>query len=325
MRTYNILKSFILILCFSLSLISCNDSEDTSILKNDCLKRTLGPNLVGQKIEFAYAMAVPYHSGKILSAEVEASIAGASGTWLENNSYYTSISGVDVPVLVGSPSVTNGAKTKVDFTVDTCAATLRYYYVIPEEARGKTVSFTFTAKASTGETVSYKMGPYTIAQMAMAKNLTLTKANCYISIGDMSIMNADSAAKYPDKVDLVYIFRDYTAKGITFGHAFCAPATDSQYLPEITLPGGVNRDCKIRKEYGLDDNHLSGLQYGIYIDDIDFTSLDLSSMPDYAINMKARGGLWVETQDGKYRAFIYVNSLKSTSGGVIGMKRYTLK
>ena len=28
-------------------------------LKNDCLKRSLGPNIVGNEIEFVYAMALP--------------------------------------------------------------------------------------------------------------------------------------------------------------------------------------------------------------------------------------------------------------------------
>jgi hypothetical protein len=54
----------------------------------------------------------------------------------------------DVGVVVGSPSVNSQNKTTVTFTTDTVAATLRYFYVIPEEARGKTVTFTFSAKSS---------------------------------------------------------------------------------------------------------------------------------------------------------------------------------
>src|SRR5947208_13157715 len=70
------------------------------ILQNDVIKRSLGPNVTGTSIEFAYAMAVPSAKGKLVSAEVEASIAGAAGTYLENNSYYTS-NGADIPVKVG--------------------------------------------------------------------------------------------------------------------------------------------------------------------------------------------------------------------------------
>ena len=63
----------------------------------------------------------------------------------------------------------------------------------------------------------------------------------------------------------------------------------------------------------------------MYIDDIDFETIDLSNMPNYVINLKDKGGMWVETQDGKYRAFIYLNSLKTIPGGTLSMKRYTVK
>src|SRR3982751_4809428 len=70
-------------------------------LQNDLIKRTLGPNIVGQQIEFAYAMALPPTKGKLVSAEVVASIAGATGTFMENRSFFTNGSGVDVGVTVG--------------------------------------------------------------------------------------------------------------------------------------------------------------------------------------------------------------------------------
>lgn len=34
--------------------------------------------------------------------------------------------------------------------------------------------------------------------------------------------------------------------------------------------------------------------------------------------------MWIETGDGKFRAYIYINSLKSISGGVISIKRYNM-
>lgn len=163
-------------LCFLMLTIfaACQKDEYTipsavSGLTNDCIKRTLGPNIVSLPIEFAYAMAIPKVQGKLVSAQVEASIAGATGTYLEYRSFYTNTSGVDVPVTVGTPSVTDGKVTKMTFTVDTIAATLRYFYIIPEEARGKTVSFTFSATSSDGKTVSYVMGPYTISRMDIKK------------------------------------------------------------------------------------------------------------------------------------------------------------
>src|SRR3984893_17015617 len=193
------------------------------ILQNDVIKRSLGPNVVGLNIEFAYAMAILPSKGKLVSAEVEASIAGAPGTYLENNSYYTTGGGVDVPVLVGQPSVTQGTKTTVNFTVDTSASTLRYFYVVPDAARGKTVSFTFSAKSSDGETVSYKMGPYTIAKMDIVRSLTVKDGGAmYISIADTTVYTAANLGANAGKVDLIYLYRSIPNK--TFLHALVAPA-----------------------------------------------------------------------------------------------------
>lgn len=294
-------------------------------LHNDCIKRTLGPNVVGLNIEFAYAMALPKSEGKILSAQVEASIAGAPATYLENRSFSTNGSGVDVPVTVGSPAVTSGTKTEVVFSKDTCAATLRYYYIIPEEARGKSVKFTFSAKASNGQTVSYEMGPYAIAKMDMKLDLVVSdNNNSYISIADMTAYNAADAATNAAKVDLVYLYRSYTTA--SFNHALVAPSASADYKPGITLPAGVSNSAKIVKVWALRDQQLARLQYGIYIDDIDFQEIDFTGAPDYAINMKAEAGIWIETADGKYRAYIYVNKIDNTKKEMtISIKRYLMK
>jgi hypothetical protein len=294
------------------------------VLQNDCIKRTLGPNIVGQNIEFAYAMAILPDKGKLVSAQVEASIAGASGTFLENRSFYTENNGVDSGIVVGEASVNQNATTMVTFNKDTSAATLRYYYTIPEEARGKSVSFTFSAKSSDGESVSYKMGPYTVAKMDMVRELAVKDgANCYISIADMAVYDATTAAANADKIDLVYLYR--SIPDISFNHALVSPAANAQYLPGVILPNGVNNSTLVRKVFNLQDYNLAQLQYGIYIDDLDFQQLDLSDAPNYAINLKAEAGTWVQTADGKYKAYIFINSVNnSQKSAVISIKRYSL-
>ena len=322
--------SLTLLTLLALFFTACQDEEYAlptleGGLHNDCIKRTLGPNVVGLNLEFAYAMALPQAEGKIISAQVEASIAGAPATYFENRSCSTSGSGVDVPIIVGSPSVNSGTKTEVVFSKDTCAATLRYYYIIPEEARGKTVKFTFSAKASNGQTVSYEMGPYTIAKMDMKHDLVLSdNNNSYISIADMAVYNAADAATNAANIDLVYLYRVIT--GITFTHALVAPASSPDYLPGITLPSGVNKSAKIWKVWALRDQQLARLQYGIFIDDLDFQQLDFAGAPDYAINLKAEAGIWVETADGKYRAYIYINKIDNTKKEMtISIKRYPMQ
>ena len=329
-RSFSI-KYVLYVMPFLFLAMACQKEEPYSVptpkdaLQNNVIKRTLGPNIVGQPIEFAYAMAVlPSKGKKLASAQVEASIAGASTTYLENRSFYTAGNGADVGVQVGSPSVNDGSKTTVTFLKDTMAATLRYYYVIPEAARGKTVSFTFTAKTSDGETVSYQLGPYTIAKMDMARLITVKDDSaCYISISDTTAYTPARAAANAAKIDLVYLYRALPT--VTFTHALVAPAADTQYLPGVALPAGVNRTVKMNKVFNLQDFNLARLQYGIYIDDLDFQQLNLASAPNYAINLKAEAGVWVETADGKYRAYIYINSVNNNNrSAVISIKRYTM-
>lgn len=313
------------LLMSALSACSSNSDEGGS-LRNKCIKRTLGPNVVGNQINLVYAMAMPYGSGKLQSCTVTASIAGATGTWLENNSYYTNSSGIDVPVPVATPSVTDGVNTTVTFNVDTCASTLRYYYVIPEEARGREVSFTLTAKAVDGQTISTTMGPYQVCKQYIKRDITLTKARCYISLEDMAAYTLAEAQLIPEKIDLVYLWRNKTSAGVQFGHVFAAPVADREWTDDLNIPASMTRDIRLRKEWGIIDGHLTDdPDYGTYIDDIDFETIELQRMPNYCINMKAQGGMWLETADGRYRAYLYINSLRSTSGGVISIKRYDMQ
>jgi hypothetical protein len=331
---------FLYLICAVVMFFASACEDDTNVpgptgydngLKNDCIKRTLGPNVAGLDIDFAYAMALPYGAGKIVSAKVDASIAGANGTFLENRSFYTDASGSDTPVLVGSPCVTSGGKSEVTFTQDTCAATLRYSYVIPTEAKGKQVEFTFTATASNGQTVSYKMGPYNISQVDMALDLVATDGEkCYISIADLAVYNATEAAANAGKIDLVYIYRSSPA---AYAHALVAPTCDAQYRPGITLPAGVSNNTPIKRVYQVRDRHLARLQYGVYVDDPDFPALDFTGLPNYTLDLKNEYGIFVETQDGKYRAYIYVNTIKpgNTDPNMpdksmkISIKRYAMK
>lgn len=329
-------RSYLLSTLVTLSLLAgltaCDPSDHPTVtplkkvgFQNDVIKRTLGPNVVGLEIEFAFAMALPATEGKLTLAQVEASIGGATGTYLENKSYYTNGSGNDIGIVVGSPSASEGKITKVNFTADTSAATLRYYYKIPEAARGQSVSFTFTSTSSTGQVVTYNLGPYQIAKMDMVLDLDVKDGGAqYISIEDMKVYTAAEAAQIPNKIDLVYLYR--SIPNITFNHALVSPAADAQYRPGLTLPAGLTNSTKVSKVYGLRDFHLARLQYGIYIDDLDFEKLNIATAPNYAINLRAEAGSWVETADGKYRAYIYLNSVNNTAKSAkISMKRYTLK
>jgi hypothetical protein len=319
------------LLCLVLLAAACSEDDyETPVaknaLQNDCIKRSLGPNIVGSQIEFAYAIALPQSLGSLSSAKVEASIAGAAGTFLENRAFYTNTSGIDTPVKIGEPSSTSGGLTEVTFSRDTFATTLRYFYVVPEEARGQSVKFKFSGTDSNGTTVSYDMGPYTISSMDMVLDRVVTdNAACYISIADMAVYTAAQAATIPDKIDLVYLNRTIT--GVSYGHALVAPAADPAYLPSITLPAGVDNNTKVIKNLNLRDYQLARQAIGVYIDDLDFKQLEMSTAANYMINLSSNNGAWIETEDGKYRAFVHINSVTTGTPKTmtISIKRLQMK
>jgi hypothetical protein len=326
----NLLPGLLLLLIFA---VACEDDQyevptAKQALQNDCIKRTIGPNVVNNQIEFAYAMALPPAMGKIVSAKVEASIPGAAGTYLENRAFSTDGGGNDKPVQIGDPSSTEGKLTAVTFTRDTFAVTLRYLYLIPEEARGQKVDFTFSATDSNGKTVSMKMGPYEISAMDMTLDSIVTdNTDMYISISDMQIYTAAQAAANPEKIDLVYLYRVIPnpappAAPINFGHALVAPTADPFYLQDVVLPAGVNNNTKIIKTLNLRDRQLHRSNIGVYLYDVDFEALDISNAPNFAINLRLESGVWVETEDGQYRAFIFINAVNNGSRNMrISMKR----
>ena len=61
----------------------------------------------------------------------------------------------------------------------------------------------------------------------------------------------------------------------------------------------------------------------IYIDDLDLKQQTFDGSVNYAITLAADGSVFMKTADGKYTAFIYVNSVTNASStAVISLKRY---
>lgn len=300
---------------------SCDNGDETS-LGNDCIKRSISPNLVGGEIEFAYAMAIPPEYGHLEKVEVWASIAGAEGTYLNPNSYYTDSNGMDIGVPVAEESKLDGNSCITSFVKDTCAATLRYFYKIPEAARNQEVSFRFSVTASNGEVQSFSMGPYKISKMDMVKNLLLTAGDrCYLSIADMKVYSETEINTTPDlasHVDLMF----GTSPNSVIGAGLFAPSAPDEYKNGIvTTPAGAVADTKIMKAWGVRDQQLSDLQWAVFVDDVDLTSLSFDQATNFSLQLKAENGIWVETADRKYRAYLFINKIANNQM-TIGMKRY---
>ncbi|MCX6327243.1 MAG: DUF4466 family protein [Bacteroidia bacterium] len=312
--------NWFLLLSFLVIAISCK-KEDLTTLKNDLIKKTIGPNIVNNTIEFAYAMAIP--EGKLVSAEVEASIPGAPNTRFGPSSWYTDKGGNDIPVTVATDCLTDGKNSNAVF-IDTCAATLRYYYVIPEEAREKNVSFQFSCKADNGEIVSFSSPEYKISKMDLQPNITLTNGGaCYLSIKQMKVFTmADVLANnLAGEIDLIYFYS--TIAGI--GHSLVSPATLPDYLYGVPVPVGSTNSTKVSKRRDIRDGQL-GSPYSQFIDDLDFETLIVDNNEENFVYAMANPfGAFLFTGDGKYKAFIFVNSVDNTNKKmVVSIKRYAV-
>jgi hypothetical protein len=348
------LLKYLLVIPFGF-VLSCADSTESS-MKNDFIKKTTAPAIVGQSIEFAYAMGTT--SGRLSTAEAVASIAGATGSGFDLYSYFTArgtmavngtnyAAGTNVPLRTVEEATTNGAvstatmREKVDSyylnpTVafgtnesDLIAATIRYYYVVPEEARGKAFSIRFTSKSTTGESASYETPAYNVSRMDLKRLIAMKSDSlCYFSIADMTAYTKEQveSQSLQAKIDFVYMYQAQL-NGFTYGHAFVSPATDARFvaIPTAIPGGGTKNSTLMEKRVDVRDAQLKGNIPNVYIDDIDFETLDLSAAVDYILSFNAEEGAFMKTADGRYAAYVFVNSLNSSGTMTVSIKRYPLQ
>ena len=310
------MKVKLLSLCglLAVAFAACDDPKDNLIkdpvtdLSVDCIKRSLPtmPNIVGQPIEFVCAAAIPTQLGRVTSGEVVASIEGADNTYIDQNSYHTNTGGADVPVKIAtSASVNAGGKTTLNIDVDTCAVALRYNYYPTAAAKGKKVQFTFTAKASNGSVATADLGSYLVSAMDMTKGVSLEKGTkCYISVhdADAAIKVVNSAAE----ADLVY---NYDAKA-DLTHGFFAGDAPTNLCPGVDLSGVAA--TRIKEAGNLRDRQLADLKYDNVVDALDLQQIDVTKGGQaYCIKLGAEYGFWYQTADGKYKGYVYVNSISA--------------
>ncbi|MBD2756778.1 DUF4466 family protein [Spirosoma validum] len=298
-------------------------------LKNDLLKKTTGPAVVGDRIEFAYAIGTT--EGDLRNVRAEASIPGTTGTGFSRFSWYTNRNtGVDQPVQTAADTVTNGAVSTANIIDQATnkAITLRYFYYPTDEAKGKDVSFRFSGTSSTGKEVSFQSPAYRVSSMDMKRSLALVDgAKAYVSIADMAVYTKAEVEQnnLANKIDFVYIYRA-TLGAYAFGHALVAPS-NPDYLKDVTLPTGLAKPrTAIDKRVDVKDAQLRGTTgFDVYIDDIDLQQATFPNTADYAYGLTADQGAFVKTADGAYAAYIYVNSVNNTTKSMtVSIKRLKL-
>lgn len=322
MKVFNFIRYCIpaLILC------GCAKDGDSS-LKNAFIKYSYSPNIVGEEIEFAYGMAAL--DGKLKDMTVNASIAGSYLTRIDPNSRHTADDGTDVLVKVAGDSYTDGTTTNIEFTVDTVAATLRYYYHIPEEAKGKNVSFRFSCTSTTGESVSYSTPEYYITKMDMEREIVLTDdAKCFFSLEDMKAYTRSDVEtmNLSAKIDFIYVYRPEIGVAPSFmNHSFVA-LSDEAGLMDMNLPDGWTKNrTKLDKRRDVNDGQLKGTPPNVYIDEPDLQEQTFHNAADNAIDLAKDYGAFIETADGKYKGYIYVNNVDNDNKSItISVKRLAM-
>lgn len=317
------------IFCFVLlSLVSCSDDEN-STLQNDLIKRTTAPLIVGEKVEFAYAAGS--RDGKLKVLKVEASVPGAEGTNFEPYTWRTE-NGTDVSTIVATECKTEGRLSSANI-INSQATTLRYYYVIPEEARGKEISFVFYSVADNGEEATYRTPAYQVSTMEMRKLITLSgddNGARYFSIEDMKAYTKDevNAGNLSSRIDFIYAYSPKKTVGgnsYDYKHAFFSSSAEAFYPDGFSLPAGWDKKQTLmdKKLYVWDGQLKDDKNNSIFIDDLDLKLQTFENSADYVLDLRDEGSVFMKSSDGKYAAYIYINKLDNgKKTAVMGIKRY---
>lgn len=323
------IKVWLLFLFATTVLYSCEKDHSDTNFKNDFIKQTVSPAIVGGTLEFKYALGSI--SGKLKSAEANASISGATGTGFSTYSLYTDRNGgIDRLIKTGIDSITINQLSTIQL-VDTNAVTLRYYYIIPSEAKGKMVSFSFSGVNLQGEKVNITTPEYTISNMDM-KRLILLKdgAACYFSVADMAAYTKDQVDQQnlSNKIDFVYIYRPTMGSGTAaFGHALVA-LSNPNYINDLNFPGSWTKPLtKMEKRIdNMIDGQLKGAPPTVFVDDIDLLSQKFSNAVDYVYGLTNDMSAVSQTSDGIYTSYIYINKVDNAKKEMtIGIKRLKIK
>lgn len=313
-----------------LSFAACGKQDTEQGLGNDCINRSrIAPYIVGDTIKLVYAMYMPYGTGNLVTASVNASIPGAENTMLEHRAYTVNDTGQDLPsIVVGNPCYTEGGLTTVDFIIDTCAVSLRYYYVIPEEARDRNVSFECSVSDNRGRRATFNEGPCKVRKMDMFNDIQMSLDYCYFSVEQMKAYTGEGAAAAEIPIDFVWTYITKPS-GVDAGSTFISPTSLDKMIPHMSVtptppPDELMRPTDKMWMQMIIDTQLVPDDYdGVFIDDIDFATLDLKGGVEYLIGITTRRGFWIETTDAKYRAYIYVRQL-SSGGCALNAKRYQM-
>ena len=131
------------------------------------------------------------------------------------------------------------------------------------------------------------------------------------------------------KIDFIYAFNATKTVGenvYTYKHAFFAPGAEMYYPDGFSLPSSwPSKETLMDKKLYVWDGQLKDDEHNtIYVDDLDLKKATFDNSACGILDLRAEGGIFMKTADGKHIAYIYINSLDDKSKTiVIGIKKLT--
>lgn len=339
----NLLAVLVLLLVVCIS-SSCEKSEDYELVKY--LKKTYGPLIVTQQVDFAFAIASEDGSS-LKNFEISASFPGQTGTTADTKCYWSlldgktyskdMLSGIGTNGKVTSGSIIEGIVWEMGKVsgYSSEAVTIRYSYVIPEEARGKSLKFDIKYTTAKGTQYAYTTSSYTVENMDMVTDVVLADpagniGKRYFSVSEMKAytlaeVNAQNKSGF---IDFVYRYNSATITtpgnlALKLNSCISAPS-QSVYLSSDYVPAGWTKNTTKIETRKWDDMQLKGNTPNNYVTDLDLEDAVLAGNTFGEYDLKKDFGLLMQSSDGKYRAFVYLKSV-GTATVTIGVKRLLVK
>lgn len=351
MKVMNYLRNFngkymtaFLLFMMNLTFFSCEKNEDAGLITY--IKKTYGPLIVSHQVDFSFAMA-SNDGSSLKNFEISATYAGKTGTTVDTKSYWTLLDGktYSKEMLTGittSGNVTSGSV--IDGIIweagavsgySSKAVTVRYTYIVPEEARGKNVRFNIKYTTVNGSVQSYATEDYPVEKLEMVRDIVLNDpagntGRNYFSISELkAYTKAEVDAQNKSSViDFVYRYNTsaLTTPGgssITLGTCIAAPS-QGVYLNTSYVPAAWTKNATLIEARKWDDMQLKGNTPNSYVTDMDILSTKFNGNTFGEYGMKVDFSLVMQTADGKYRAFVYLKTVGANTL-TIGIKRLEIK
>jgi hypothetical protein len=333
-----------LLLMMIFSFISCEKSEDYELITY--LKKTYGPVIVGQQVDFSFAIASNDNSS-LKNFEISATYAGKTGTTADTKCYWTlldgktyskdMLTGITTTGNVTSGSVIDGIVWQTGTTsgYSSKAVTIRYSYIVPEEARGKNVQFTVKYTDVGGSVQSYSTMNYPVEKMDMVKDNVMNEATGntgrnYFSISELKAYTKAEVEAQNKSAVIDFVYRYNTSavttpggSSITLGTCISAPS-QGVYLTTSYVPATWTKNATLIEIRKWDDMQLKGNTPNSYVTDMDLESTTFNGNTFGEYGLKVDFSLAMQTADGKYRAFVYLKTV-GTNTVTIGVKRLAIK